>query len=256
MDAGTPQRGQQQQGVGCQKLCRQTQKQEQQQQPMQAQKQHAARHIPVRAACSVDAPPRPAATSKPVPVARAAPARELSPGEAATVIQSWWRMHRLAQQHAALQALMTASSQLREVASRFEDARRATPHGHTAPILTHQQYLELNELAMRVLLQLDCTPCGVPELRAVRKRLAASAIALLDRVQQAFSAGVSASMDEGGATPKAAAPTAKDAAPVQEEQRDATEERQAPDDSPAVLVKLVVPGSMCEACTQTDAVSV
>jgi hypothetical protein len=57
-------------------------------------------------------------------------------------------------------------------------------------ILSHKQYLELNELVMRVLLDLDATVCGVTELRQVRKRLTAEAIKLLDDVQAAYSSAV------------------------------------------------------------------
>jgi hypothetical protein len=52
--------------------------------------------------------------------------------------------------------------------------------------LTPQVCLECQELATRVLLDLDATPCGAAaELRVVRKRLVARANALLDAVQAA-----------------------------------------------------------------------
>jgi hypothetical protein len=105
---------------------------------------------------------------------------------------------------------MDAHAQLRQVASKFEAYRAGSSSSSSSSseassvprlqaqgvgFITHKQYLELNELAMRVLLQLDCTPCGVPELRAVRKRLAGSAMCLLDSLQAAFSAAVTASME-------------------------------------------------------------
>jgi hypothetical protein len=116
-------------------------------------------------------------------------------------------MRRLAMQQPALRSLMDAHAQLRQVASNFDAYRAGSSsssseadsmprlQGQGVGFITHKQYLELNELAMRVLLQLDCTPCGVPELRAVRKRLAGSAMSLLDRIQAAFSAAVTASME-------------------------------------------------------------
>jgi hypothetical protein len=113
-------------------------------------------------------------------------------------------MRRLARQQPALQALMQASAQLRDVRSKFaaykadvssSGSSSSSSSGVDGGFITHKQYLELNELAMRVLLQLDCTPCGVPELRVVRKRLAAAAMGLLDKIQAAFSAAVNASME-------------------------------------------------------------
>lgn len=170
------------------------------------------RHIPVSSAQQVPAPAAQQVQQQAprAPVQPVRPSRQLSQAEAALVIQSWWRMRRLARQQPALRALMDAHAQLRQVASKFEAYRAGTSSGSNSSseaaslprlqaertgFITHKQYLELNELAMRVLLQLDCTPCGVPELRAVRKRLAGSAMSLLDSLQAAFSATVTASME-------------------------------------------------------------
>jgi len=211
-------------------------------------KQQGLRHIPVKGpghTGSSPAAPKQQQQQQQQQQTRAAaqptrPRRQLSSSEAATTIQSWWRMSRLARQQPALHALTAASAALREVAAKF-DAYKA-PEAHSsqprpaalqapaAGCISHEQYLELNELAMRVLLELDCTPCGVPELRAVRKRLAATAVALLDGIQAAFSATVTASMelpdslvDEalqqvgGGRT--ASATTAQQQAPAAEQQQ-------------------------------------
>jgi hypothetical protein len=48
--------------------------------------------------------------------------------------------------------------------------------------ISHKQYLEVNELAMRCVLALDGVSVRVPELRAVRKRLTARALSLQDQV--------------------------------------------------------------------------
>ena len=175
---------------------------------MYRQHKAAGRHISISGS---PASPAPAPKQHQEEVHRAAaaaaaaptrPSRQLRKGEAATIIQSRWRMRRLARQQPALQALMQASAQLREVASKFaackadvSSSSSSSSSGVDGGFITHKQYLELNELAMRVLLQLDCTPCGVPELRAVRKRLAATAMGLLDKIQAAFSAAVNASME-------------------------------------------------------------
>jgi hypothetical protein len=180
------------------------------------------RHIPVHTAHAPQAAPaqpqqqqQQQPKAAPAPSKPRRPATQLSKSDAAVIIQSWWRMRRLARQQPALHALMEAAAQLRTVASKF-DTYKAEAGSNTAissssssrgsnsqaaleasrpGFISHKQYLELNELAMRVLLQLDCTPCGVPELRAVRKRLAASAMSLLDSIQAAFSATVTASME-------------------------------------------------------------
>jgi hypothetical protein len=187
-------------------------------------------------------------------------------------------MRRLARQQPALQALMQASAQLQEVGSRFE----AYQSEAGSSLITHKQYLELNELAMSVLLQLDCTPCGVPELRAVRKRLAACAMRLLDTIQASFSAGVTASMEvpdrlvQEHLQPSAAASDAAGvlAAPLlqqqQQEPSEVTDEEvpavQQPGDSEEAVtggpqqqwqqqlvhVVLRVGGQTCDASTQTD----
>jgi hypothetical protein len=136
----------------------------------------------------------------------------MSRSEAATIIQSMWRMKRLARQRPALDALAVAGSQLRAASLKFKSYKEPVAalslsststssssgsDSSSSPryLITHKQYLELNELAMRVLLQLDATVCGVAELRTVRKRLTASAIKLLDEIQAAYSAAVTASMD-------------------------------------------------------------
>lgn len=198
--------------------------------------------------------------------------RQLGQAEAATLIQAWWRMRRLARQQPALHALMEQQAQLRVVASKFAAYKAG------AGLISHQQYLELNELAMRVLLQLDCTPCGVPELRAVRKRLAASAVSLLDAIQAAFSATVTASMEvpdsvveealqgplAGGSRAEAAPPagsshddqgvaeagSADGAAVLECDDAAPVSERGA--DVPLVRVVLRCGGQSCDAGTQTD----
>jgi hypothetical protein len=222
----------------------------------------APRHIPVRAAATAPAAAHTQRQQVPVVAAAAAPAaaapvpaaaparplrRQLSEAEAATIIQSCWRGHRLAQQHAALTALGAASRQLRELAGKLASA---------GGVLSHKQYLELNELAMRVLLQLDATPCGpAEELRAVRKRLAKEAVALLDRAQQAFNATVTASIEPGSVVQQALGPK------EQQQQKDEEEAAagaggscasEAATEPLAVVVRLVCAGQMCEAATQTD----
>jgi hypothetical protein len=199
------------------------------------------------------------------------PSRQLSQAEAATLIQSWWRMRRLARQQPALHALMELQAQLRLVAAKFDAYKAETG------CIRHKQYLELNELAMRVLLQLDCTPCGVPELRAVRKRLAASAVSLLDSIQAAFSATVTASMEvpdsvveEAMQGNTAGSSRAEAAAPASSSSHDGQEVAEAgpafvpecdggaadvcgPEaDVPLVRVVLRCGGQSCEAGTQTD----
>jgi hypothetical protein len=110
-------------------------------------------------------------------------------------------MRRLARQRPALQALAAAAAQLRSTSSLFQaykqdsSAAGSMQQAQQRQHISHKQYLELNELAMRVLLALDATSCGVAELRAVRKRLTASAISLLDSIQAAYSAAVNASME-------------------------------------------------------------
>lgn len=131
------------------------------------------------------------------------PATKLSRSEAATIIQSWWRMKRLARQQPAIRVLAAAAAQLQSTRAKFEQykadssvaAVSSSSFRPSTAHLSHKQYLELNELAMRMLLQLDATPCGVPELRAVRKRLTAAAISLLDEIQGAYSAAVHCSME-------------------------------------------------------------
>jgi hypothetical protein len=110
-------------------------------------------------------------------------------------------MRRLAGQRRALQALAAAAAQLRSTSSLFQAYKHdSSAAGSRQPAqqrqhINHKQYLELNELAMRVLLALDATSCGLPELRAVRKRLTATAINLLDDIQASYSAAVNASME-------------------------------------------------------------
>jgi hypothetical protein len=97
--------------------------------------------------------------------------------------------------------LAAAAAQLRSTSSLFQSykddssAAGCRQHAQQRQHISHKQYLELNELAMRVLLALDATSCGVAELRAVRKRLTASAINLLDDIQASYSAAVNASME-------------------------------------------------------------
>jgi hypothetical protein len=110
-------------------------------------------------------------------------------------------MRRLARQRPALQALAAAAAQLRSTSSLFQaykqdsSAAGSMQQAQQRQHISHKQYLELNELAMRVLLALDATSCGVAELRAVRKRLTAAAINLLDDIQASYSAAVNASME-------------------------------------------------------------
>jgi hypothetical protein len=69
--------------------------------------------------------------------------------------------------------------------------------------LSHVQYLELQELATRVLLELDATTCGgAVELRTLRKRLVRSAIAQLDAIQAAYSRAVNISMQRDDEPPR------------------------------------------------------
>jgi hypothetical protein len=162
--------------------------------------QAAAESVPVQFVSLASASTAAASKQQPQQLLRR-PARQLTRAEAATVIQSWWRMRRLARQRPALQALAAAAAQLRSTSSLFQtykqdsSAAGSMPQAQQRQHISHKQYLELNELAMRVLLALDATSCGVAELRAVRKRLTASAINLLDHIQAAYSAAVNASME-------------------------------------------------------------
>jgi hypothetical protein len=176
-----------------------------------------------------------AAASKPQPPQLLRrPVRQLTSAEAATVIQSWWRMRRLARQRPALQALAAAAAQLRSTSSLFQtykqdsSAAGSMQQAQQRQHISHKQYLELNELAMRVLLALDATPCGVAELRAVRKRLTASAINLLDSIQAAYSAAVNASMELSDDLVHAAVPsmTKAAAAAVDDKQQQQQQQQQ------------------------------
>jgi hypothetical protein len=117
--------------------------------------------------------------------AAAAPRKPLSRAAAATRIQAFWRMYRLARYHKMLKMLAGISAATHQLSAKFAAAKEASQG-----VLTHKQYLELSELAMRLLLQLDATSCGAPELRQVRKRLTTAAIQLLDSIQAAYSSAV------------------------------------------------------------------
>ena len=137
------------------------------------------------------------AAAAPVPapkVGKPRPSRpQPSPTEAATTIQTTWRMQRLHRHKEALKDLIRISRNIQDLQNRFS-SYKADSQG----ILSHKQYLELNEYTMRVLLDLDATVCGVTELRQIRKRLTAEAIKLLDDLQAAYSSAVrSASVELG-----------------------------------------------------------
>ncbi|WIA29288.1 hypothetical protein OEZ86_011793 [Tetradesmus obliquus] len=165
--------------------------------PEQVQVQYAS-PAPAQAAAAPQPQPQPQPQPRQVP---RRPVRALTRAAAATVIQSWWRMRRLARQRPALQALAAASAQLRSASSLFQRYKQdgaaagSSQHAQQRQHISHKQYLELNELAMHVLLALDATSCGVADLRAVRKRLTAAAINLLDDIQASYSAAVNASME-------------------------------------------------------------
>lgn len=70
--------------------------------------------------------------------------------QAARTIQRWFRGWRLHRHGALLRQLVGVAGELRAAAARFYEHMGATA-GH----ITHRQYLEVNELAMRVIFKLD-----------------------------------------------------------------------------------------------------
>ncbi len=72
------------------------------------------------------------------------------PPQAARTIQRWFRGWRLHRHAPLLRQLVGVAGELRAAAARFYEHM-----GATASHITHKQYLEVNELAMRVIFKLD-----------------------------------------------------------------------------------------------------
>eukprot|EP00877_Chromochloris_zofingiensis_P003099 jgi/Chrzof1/12790/Cz07g07200.t1 len=99
--------------------------------------------------------------------------------------------------------LAKAEAKLREAQTKFQQYLQDTQAAATAGDpkaraaaggLTHKQVLELNEMAMRVLLTLDEVNVKTPEQRQKRKDLIKQALKLLDEIQGHYKESVSRSM--------------------------------------------------------------
>ncbi|KXZ51596.1 hypothetical protein GPECTOR_12g560 [Gonium pectorale] len=161
----------------------------------------AATRIPVRAVGD-------AAASGASPVSGATMTRS----KAARTVQRWFRGWRLARHRPALRALAAASSQLRDAFARFYAYM-----GATGADITDRQQLEINELAMRIILRLDSMEGMPPEFRALRKHLTARALRLQDEVAAAYDKsakrlGGGGGCSQAAAVAPASVPAAGDAA--------------------------------------------
>jgi hypothetical protein len=191
-----------------------------------------------------------------VPMARTASSLIRTRTEAATTIQAAWRGWRLARHRRIVRSLAAAARALAEARQQFQAATAENALGAAAPgsqaaaaaALSHQQYLKCQELATRPLLDLDAVSCsGVPELRALRKRLVTEAIGLLDEITGAYKAAVTASVS--AAAPAVASSTARSSFSGNNMSKPVAGSRRK---EQRVRVQLVVPGCTREVAVQTD----
>jgi len=140
-------------------------------------------------------PPQIRSSAQPQPAAGSAAGRStvttasgMTRSQAARVIQKWWRGHIVRAGSSTtgaspIRALSTLNANLRAACAKFYEYLAASEGN-----ISHKQYLEINELAMRCVLGVDGVSVRAPELRAARKRLTARALSLQDQVQAAYAA--------------------------------------------------------------------
>lgn len=105
----------------------------------------------------------------------------LTRSQAARIVQKWWRGWRVwGLQREAIKTLRTAAAMLWKASALLEDSLAGQS------TLTQKQYMEVSDLAVKVVMQLDGLVCSSPELRAVKKRLTNSALALEDKAQSTY----------------------------------------------------------------------
>lgn len=108
-------------------------------------------------------------------------ADRLTKAEAARIIQKNWRCWRLRREYSALRKIAQANTLYREANVKFYEYMGVTS-GH----IIHKNMLEVQEMAMRVLLKLDDISIVAHELRDLRKHLVKLALALCDKAVEAW----------------------------------------------------------------------
>ncbi|GAX85639.1 hypothetical protein CEUSTIGMA_g13054.t1 [Chlamydomonas eustigma] len=141
-----------------------------------------APNVPNAAAAATSASP--AHTPAPAAVSVSVATKKqlsLTRSQAARVVQKWWRGWRVwGLQRDVMKGLRHAAAMLKKASTVWEEnlAGEST--------LTQKQYMEVSDLATKVVMQLDSLTCSSNELRAIKKRLTNNALALEDRVQSLY----------------------------------------------------------------------